>query len=324
MGVFKNGVGRPSNETIKKRNIFKGICVVFGLIIIVLVGYILNDKKIININSKDDKKTVDKKTDKETTKESEKKEVNIEEARKILENYVYKGYHAFIYLTDEYSDDFKVMLAISKTKAVPNNYSCKELFGNDIKLVDDKEIFGDDIKHTENKHYFLIESNDKNENTDHNLCFDGNAEFYNLQDVKIEYKKLFGNISMKQDLVEMRVFDLPIIYGYSKLKKGYVELSCICGGIETDEINYIYDSYEKDNKLHIIFSYYLYTVDGLVSTLTDANKNTIKVNFDSKGNMLESTKDIFEKNKDSVAKFDFILNKDSNGNYIFDKIEKIK
>ena len=34
MGVFKNGVGRPSNETIKKRNIFKGICVLLVLIII--------------------------------------------------------------------------------------------------------------------------------------------------------------------------------------------------------------------------------------------------------------------------------------------------
>ena len=50
MGVFKNDVGRPSNETIRNRNIFKGICVVFGLIIILLVGYILNDKGIITIN----------------------------------------------------------------------------------------------------------------------------------------------------------------------------------------------------------------------------------------------------------------------------------
>lgn len=50
MSLFKNEVGRPSNETIKKRNIFKGICVVFGLIIIGLVVYILNDKGIITFN----------------------------------------------------------------------------------------------------------------------------------------------------------------------------------------------------------------------------------------------------------------------------------
>ena len=46
MGVFKNGVGRPSNETIKKRNIFKVICVLLILVIIVLIGYILNDKNV--------------------------------------------------------------------------------------------------------------------------------------------------------------------------------------------------------------------------------------------------------------------------------------
>ena len=47
MGVFKNGVGRPSNETIKKRNIFKGICVVLFIVIIGLIVYILNKIKSI-------------------------------------------------------------------------------------------------------------------------------------------------------------------------------------------------------------------------------------------------------------------------------------
>ena len=72
MGVFKNGVGRPSNETIKKRNIFKGICALLILIIAGMTVYILNDKGIININNKDDKKTVDNKKD--TATESEKEE----------------------------------------------------------------------------------------------------------------------------------------------------------------------------------------------------------------------------------------------------------
>ena len=45
MELFENGVGRPSNETIKKRNIFKGICVLLVIIIICLVAYIINDTK---------------------------------------------------------------------------------------------------------------------------------------------------------------------------------------------------------------------------------------------------------------------------------------
>lgn len=52
MNLFTNGVGRPSNETIKKRNIFKGICALLVLVIIGLVGYILNDKGIINLINK--------------------------------------------------------------------------------------------------------------------------------------------------------------------------------------------------------------------------------------------------------------------------------
>ena len=51
MGVFKNGVGRPSNETIKKRNIFKGICILLFIVIIGLVVYILNDKEKIDNNA---------------------------------------------------------------------------------------------------------------------------------------------------------------------------------------------------------------------------------------------------------------------------------
>lgn len=43
MGVFKNDVGRPSNKTIKKRNILKGICLLLLLCIIGLIAYIIND-----------------------------------------------------------------------------------------------------------------------------------------------------------------------------------------------------------------------------------------------------------------------------------------
>ena len=59
MGVLKNGVGRPSNETIKKRNILKIVCVILVLIIIGLICYILNDKGIIKINN-DNKKVTEK------------------------------------------------------------------------------------------------------------------------------------------------------------------------------------------------------------------------------------------------------------------------
>ena len=308
MGVFKNGVGRPSNETIKKRNIFKGICVLLVLIIIGMTVYILNDKGIINISSKDDKKTVDKKTDKETTKESEKIEVSKEESKKTLENYVYNQYNN---LVNDFSEDYKIVLAVEKTEGVKRTNTCKELFGNDINFEISSSLS------------FFIK--------DKGICYDDYeidtdySKFYSYESVNKTYEKLFGK-AMKKKTVESPKNNTSVIYGYSKSKDGYVELSCECGDLRPEEINYIYDSYEMDNKLHIIFSYYTYFSDGpkAMITLTDANENKIEVNSDGKGNMLESTKDIFEKNKDSVAKFDFILNKDSNGNYIFGKIEKVK
>ena len=69
MGLFKNDVGRPSNETIKKRNIFKGICVLLVIVIIVLVAYILNDKVVFGTNStkKEDNNNQDITTTKKQT-----------------------------------------------------------------------------------------------------------------------------------------------------------------------------------------------------------------------------------------------------------------
>ena len=61
MGVFKNEVGRPSNETIKKRNIFKGICVLLIIVVICLIAYILNDKGIFN-NEESNNKTTTKRS----------------------------------------------------------------------------------------------------------------------------------------------------------------------------------------------------------------------------------------------------------------------
>ena len=57
MGVFKNEVGRPSNETIKKRNIFKGICVLFVVVIICLITYIVDDKLNVKNTNQPNNKT---------------------------------------------------------------------------------------------------------------------------------------------------------------------------------------------------------------------------------------------------------------------------
>ena len=45
MGVFKNDVGRPSNKTIKTRNILKGIMLIVIVILAFGIGYYFNNKR---------------------------------------------------------------------------------------------------------------------------------------------------------------------------------------------------------------------------------------------------------------------------------------
>ena len=74
MGVFKNEVGRPSNETIKKRNLLKVVCFILVVIILLLAAYIVNDK--LNIVNTKNKTTTTKIDDAVTTDTSEKKYMN--------------------------------------------------------------------------------------------------------------------------------------------------------------------------------------------------------------------------------------------------------
>lgn len=86
MGVFKNDVGRPSNETIRKRNILKAVCVILVLIIIGLVCYILNYKGIINIITSSKNEEKKKNIITTTNKDEQKEEVLDVNKIKIIDN----------------------------------------------------------------------------------------------------------------------------------------------------------------------------------------------------------------------------------------------
>ncbi len=140
MGVFKNGVGRPSNETIKKRNIFKGICVVLFIVIIGLVVYILNGKGIINIGGKDDKKIVDNKVNKDTTKENKKENIS-------LNNDMVKDLYNRVSGTDIFNSEFT-------DTAGKEVYLQETLYDKDGKIVYAKDL-SDDFKASMTLNYIL-------------------------------------------------------------------------------------------------------------------------------------------------------------------------
>ena len=292
MGVFKNGVGRPSNETIKKRNIFKGICVLFGLIIIVLVGYILNDKGIINISSKDNKKTVDKKTDKENKKEEK---LSDEEGKKIVEE-VFGNFTSFHTIDSKKlelnSDNIKTLAAIMNVKEGSKKYTCKELFGNNIESLDDS--YGKGSWRVENL-----------------LCSDGYQTLYSYSDVNSQYKKMFGkDVDALKSTIKMdNIFDGA--YGYSKSENGYSFLSCECGDSIPPMISGFKNVKKIGNELTIDYA----------EILADDNEyfnfdDGTKVKYDYKKDVNEQ----FSKYKDKInKKYTLVFEKQSDGSYIFIK-----
>ena len=292
MGVFKNGVGRPSNETIKKRNIFKGICVLFGLIIIVLVGYILNDKGIINISGKDDKKTVDKKTDKENKKEEK---LSDEEGKKIVEE-VFGNFASFHIIDSKKlelnSDNIKTYAAIMNVKEGSKKYTCKELFGNNI------ESFADSY----GKGSWIVENL---------LCSDGYQTLYSYSDVNSQYKKMFGKDvdALKSTIKIDNILDGA--YGYSKSENGYSFLSCECGDGMPPIISGFKNVKKIGNELTIDYA----------EILADDNEyfnfdDGTKVKYDYKKDENEQ----FLKYKDKInKKYTLVFEKQSDDSYIFIK-----
>lgn len=292
MGVFKNGVGRPSNETIKKRNIFKGICVVLFIVIIGLVVYILNDKGIINISGKDDKKTVDKKTDKENKKEEK---LSDEEGKKIVEE-VFGNFSSFHIIDSKKlelnSDNIKTYAAIMNVKEGSKKYTCKELFGNNIESFADS--YGKGSWRVENL-----------------LCSDGYQTLYSYSDVNSQYKKMFGkDVDALKSTIKMdNIFDGA--YGYSKSENGYSFLSCECG----DSIPPIISGFKNVKKIGNEL-----TID-YAEILADDNEyfnfdDGTKVKYDYKKDENEQ----FLKYKDKInKKYTLVFEKQSDDSYIFIK-----
>lgn len=123
MGVFKNNVGRPSNETIKKKNIFKLLCVFLVIVIIGLVVYILNDKGVFdtnegNINENKNITTTTKKSEKIDLSQLTTKKVGVSEFDDDIDIFdvYYKGKKIL-----SSSENHKEILKISKISEF-NNY----------------------------------------------------------------------------------------------------------------------------------------------------------------------------------------------------------
>ena len=322
MGVFKNGVGRPSNEIIKKRNVFKGICVLLFIVIIGLVVYILNDKKIININSKDDKKAVDNKAS-NTTKESEKEEI-LDVNSDIVVNLFNK------------MNNFTHDLDLLDVKAEENLYSY--FYQSDSlkqEQVDDRIKFAysfvnvyKDIKGLVSGEWKAVETFRKD--------FVGS-----VSDVNNESIKIFGS---GFDINKVIVNGVgPAIFGEKTMINGdkiTIEAAGIGGVNGADIFTKIMSSKKKDNEIIIenkvmFVSNYYNDSNYCVGVFKTAKKHIDNCKGASCFGLMDKISEVsVQENTTDKMKIDNYLDKldtyrwtfkkDKDGNYTFESVEKVK
>ncbi len=290
MSLFKNGIGRPSNEIKKNRNIFKGICLIFGLVIIILVGYILNDKDVIDFisNNKKNDSTVN------STKTEVKEEIlSDEEGQKIVKE-VFGNFNMFYAINSEELDlndnDVKTYISILNTEEGDKKYNCKELFGNDIESLADT----------------FEEGSWKVENL---LCSDGYQTLYRYSDVNKQYKKMFGE---KNSASKTTVETIDgSAYGYSKSENGYSFLSCECGKSRHPMISG-FKNVKKSNNILTVNYAEIIAEDDDYFVFNDGTK----VKYDSKNDK----DDDFSKYKDKIdVLYTLVFEEQTDGTYIFIK-----
>ena len=308
MGILKNEVGRPSNETLKTRRILKTLIVIIVVALIFLGGYMLSG--ITENNNKTNNK--------EQTETSAKQEVDKILAQQILDNFVYNDYDLLV--SENFSEDYRTILAIKHTKGITRVDSCKELFGSNFEKIDSSTGYVNGFGTFVNEKPYCYD--DKNYIDDNN--------FYDYSLVEKEYKKLFGEpVDLSKGISFTRYDGGAIIYGYSKNKNGYVELSLPVGGMWNDELHTIKEAFMLDGKLHIEFSFFFYSDmlnnDGTLRIFANNNDFNIKVNniseeelqygYANKENTKEKLKYVFDEYDSKLPKYEIVFEKE-NDNYI--------
>lgn len=287
MGIFKNEVGRPSNEVLKTRKIIKTILLIIIIVFAFLGGFVINNY----VSTKD----VDDKTQNNIKIESEtKKQIDKNEAKKILDNFVYDDYARMV--SEHFSSDYQTVLSIVNTEPQTNKYTCRELFGDYM-----EENFGD-----------IIVGN--------GFCSDEMADkFYDYMSVEKTHKKLFGDYSIPS---QRGVTVYLTNYGYSYYKKGYVWLDHRTGDPGYAEENYIYESYELDNELHIIFTYFNFSENGYFDA-GNGKDLELNISMDENHNIVGDVDKVFADNRGALPVYEIVFEK-LNDNYIYRSLKQTK
>lgn len=288
MGVLKNGVGRPSNETIRKRNILKIVCVILVVIIIGLICYILNDKGVIKINNNKTTKKIEKKETKKTAKTVE---ISNKDAEKVMENVLstdWAFYTKYAGIDIFNKDLYKSLVAVNKTQKSSKNYDICSLY-----VCDSEQVY--------------------NGNIDYKSYLGTYDSTYSYDDVNITFNKLFKTGKLQKDVFTEEFFWERITY--NKKENAYFKFTPTSGDGPNHIISEVYKAYEKEDTLHVIIVYETDECD-------EDNKCYININ-NNKIYLGEDVSDIVNKYGDEMKKYDFSFEKTKDG-YRFIKSSKLK
>ena len=305
MGVFKNGVGRPSNETIKKRNIFKGICVLLVLIIIGMTVYILNDKGIIKFNNKINDNS--NKTTTVTTKKEIQEDISIEEAKKIYNEVFGVDFDKHVFDTDNLlymnSEEYKTATAL--VSAINKNKQSDKY--DAFKLIKDKlQKEGEGYSYNYNG---WSDSYDKEK-----------TYVYTYEDINSELKNLYGS---DDKLFENSFNYYQYLVIFVPKEKVYVVLETVFGDGGHTVLKSMINAKKYENQVSInvlVQDVWLGEEECEFSFTSNTKDSKICLSKED----INDEDNILQKYKDDVFEYKYIFAKKNDGTYYFDRIEKVK
>lgn len=283
MGVLKNGVGRPSNEVIRKRNVFK---IIGFLIIVVFVfagGYFFNAKIGNTISSKSIKKLSD------------------EEARALTEDYLISEYTELSQSLDEYmnSDLYKTMIALSNTQGTA--YDLCSSYNDKVTCKDGKLIL-----------------NDGSVGQSLSIVI-GNYEAKKTIKRMFKNYKYLDNVPVIQSVYPTQKFNLDVSSGYDLVslynnQESYREVPY--------NVQKVISATKEGNTIHVDYAFAEIKTDNNEDFYI-VGKDNEKIYFDYISTVDESDNNskILDKNINKINHYDIIFKKTDYG-YVYDRIVK--
>lgn len=316
MGVLKNDVGRPS----KKTKIIRGILKLIGILIIVAaglyIGYIIG-----NSQNKEEEKTDKKKTEVKENKENEVKELDVNDEQIVS---LFNNFNGFSNYEDIMFDVYSDGRSSYETTTLFNYFYLNDSLDNND--ISDQVKFGVsfyDLYLKDNQDFNIYENNTK----------------YSLDDINNKSVELFGSEIKVEDILYsnnyVKIGVAGAVFKYDNDSKSFSIVDGGIGGYEASYRTKIIKAEEINDKIEItskvIFVY---------QTVNENGNNTIKLfknstanynngylglsnEIDDLGETNELDENIIDNYIGKADSYKWTFDKNEDGNYVFEKVEKI-